>query len=83
MKAKEPIMAHSIKEIKTMPLSGTENGKIEIAVIEEPYGAGSASVASVGIFLDGSNSEPDWKVHLPKENIDGVIEALREAKAQI
>jgi len=76
-------MAHSVKEIKTLPLSGTKNGKIEVAVIEEPYGAGSASVASVGIFLDGGNDEPDWKVHLPKENIDEVIAALQEAKGQM
>jgi hypothetical protein len=76
-------MAHTVKEIKTLPLSGTENGKIEVAVIGEPYGAGSAPVASVGIFLDGNNAEPDWKVHLPKEDIDGVIAALQEAKAQL
>ncbi|WP_457602707.1 hypothetical protein [Nitratifractor sp.] len=72
-------MADKIKEIATMPLASTENGKIEVGVIEEPYGPGSASVASVGIFLDGSNDEPDWKVHLPKENIDGVIAALQKA----
>ena len=76
-------MAHTVKEIRTMPLSGTENGKIEVAVIEEPYGAGTAPVASVGIFLDGNNSEPDWKVHIPKEDIDGVIAALQEAKSAI
>jgi len=76
-------MAHTVKEIKTLPLSGTENGKIEVAVIEEPYGEGTAPVVSVGIFLDGKNADPDWKVHLPKEDIDGVIAALEEAKAQL
>ena len=76
-------MAHTVKEIKILPLSGTENGKIEVAVIEEPYGEGTAPVASVGIFLDGKNADPDWKVHLPKEDIDGVIAALEEAKAQL
>jgi hypothetical protein len=73
-------MAHEIKEIETMPLAGTESGKIEVAVIQEPYGAGSDAVASIGIFLNGGNDEPDWKVHIPQENIDGVIEALRKAK---
>jgi len=76
-------MAPNVQEIKTFPLAGTENGKIEVAVIAEPYGAGSAPVASVGIFLDSGNSEPDWKVHLPQENIDEVIAALQEAKARM
>jgi len=76
-------MADTVKEIKTLPLSGTENGKIEIAVIEEPYGTGSAAVASVGIFLDGNNNEPDWKVHIPADNIDEVVSALQEAKEQL
>jgi len=73
-------MSGKVKEIATLPLSSAEKGKIEVAVIEEPYGAGSTAVASIGIFLDGGNEEPDWKVHLPKEDIDGVIEALRKAK---
>ncbi|ADV45750.1 hypothetical protein [Nitratifractor salsuginis] len=73
-------MADKFNEIATLPLSSAEKGKIEVAVIEEPYGAGSEPVASIGIFLDGSNEEPDWKVHIPKENIDGVIEALKKAK---
>jgi hypothetical protein len=37
----------------------------------------------VGIFLDGKNTDPDWKIHLPKEDIDGVIAALVEAKEQL
>jgi hypothetical protein len=72
-----------MEEIKEFALSGTENGKIEVAIIKEPYGEGSAPVASVGIFLDSSNAEPDWKVHIPKEDIDKVIEALKEAKAKL
>ncbi|WP_457605269.1 hypothetical protein [Nitratifractor sp.] len=76
-------MSDKVTEIETMPLAGTKNGKIEVAVIEEPYGAGSAPVASVGIFLDGSNDEPDWKVHLPKENIDGVVAALQKAAEKL
>ncbi len=72
-----------MKEVKTLPLSSTEKGKIEVAVLEEPYGAGSEPVASIGIFLDASNDEPDWKVHIPKADIDAVIEALKEAKAKL
>ena len=69
-----------VNEIETFDISGTKNGKIEVAIITEPYGAGSEGVASIGIFLDKGNNEPDWKVHLPKDNIDGVIEALKKAK---
>ena len=76
-------MARRVNEIETIPLSSAEKGKIEVAVIEEPYGVGSEAVASIGIFLDGSNEEPDWKVHIPKDDIDGVIEALKRAKEAI
>jgi len=72
-----------MKEVKTLPLSSTEKGKIEVAILEEPYGAGSEPVASIGIFLDASNDEPDWKVHIPKADVDAVIEALQEAKAKL
>lgn len=72
-----------MEEVKEFALSGTQNGKIEIAIIKEPYGKGSDSVASIGIFLDSSNSEPDWKVHIPKEDIDKVVEALQEAKTKL
>ncbi len=69
-----------MKLIKELALEGTKNGKITIGVVEEPYGAGSNSVASVAILLNADSKEPDWKVHLPKENIDDVIVALTEAK---
>jgi len=72
-------MAGKIKEIGSMPLSGTENGKIEIAIIEEPYGKESEKVASIGIFLNADANEPDWKVHLPKTDIEGVIISLKKA----
>lgn len=67
--------------IKTFDLSGTKDGKITVSVISEPYGAKSDSVVSVGIALQGG--EPDWKVHLPKENIDEVILAIQEAKKSL
>ncbi|WP_297433849.1 hypothetical protein [Sulfurimonas sp.] len=65
---------------KTIPLNGTKNGVISVTKIEEPYGAGSGSVASVGISLAGNSNEPEWKVHIPLENIDAVIEALLALK---
>ena len=65
---------------KTIPLSGTKNGVISVTKIEEPYGAGSGTVASVGISLAGNADEPEWKVHIPLDNLDAVIEALSELR---
>ncbi len=64
----------------TLPLEGTKNGVISISKIEEPYGAGSNTVASIGISLAGKADDPEWKVHLPLGNLDAVIEALQKLK---
>jgi hypothetical protein len=52
-------------------------------VIEHPYGPKSESVVSVGISLQADAAEPDWKVHIPKANIDAVITALQKAKENL
>ena len=64
----------------TLPLEGTKNGVISISKIDEPYGEGSNTVASIGISLAGKADEPEWKVHLPLGNLDAVIEALQKLK---
>ena len=64
----------------TLPLEGTKNGVISISKIEEPYGEGSNTVASIGISLAGNADEPEWKVHLPLGNLDAVIDALQKLK---
>jgi hypothetical protein len=66
--------------IKKIPLAGTDNGMITVARLEEPYGEGSRPVASVGVWLSKTSEEPDWKVHIPFENLDEVIEALKKAQ---
>ncbi len=66
---------------KTIALSGTKNGVISVSKIDEPYGKDSASVASIGISLAGNADEPEWKVHIPLDNLDEVIEALNSLKA--
>ncbi len=76
-------MSGKVTEIAQMNLSGTKDGKITVTTIEEPYGAGSESVASIGIALQANAEEPDWKVHIPKANIDAVIDALQKAKASL
>jgi hypothetical protein len=65
---------------KTIALSGTKNGLISITKLENPYGDGSATVASIGISLNGDANNPEWKVHIPLDNIDEVIERLKELK---
>jgi hypothetical protein len=64
----------------TIALSGTKKGVISVTKIDEPYGKGSATVASVGISLTGNAAEPEWKVHIPLDNLDAVIEALSALK---
>jgi len=66
---------------KTIPLHGTKNGVISVTKIEEPYGEGSNTVASIGISLSGDSQKPDWKAHIPLENLDEVIKALEKLKS--
>jgi len=65
---------------KTIALSGTKNGVISVTKIKEPYGKGSETVASIGISLSGDANNPEWKVHIPLDNIDDVMKALAELK---
>jgi len=65
---------------KTIALSGTQNGVISITKLDNPYGEGSGTVASIGISLSGEANNPEWKVHIPLENVDEVIKALQELK---
>ena len=76
-------MSGTVTNIAEMNLSGTQDGKITITTIAEPYGPESESVASIGISLQAGADEPDWKVHIPKANIDAVISALQEAKKSL
>jgi len=75
-------MSGTVTPVDEMNLSGTK-GKITITTIDHPYGAKSESVVSVGISLKADANEPDWKVHIPKSNIEQVIEALKKAQATI
>ncbi len=76
-------MSGIVTNIDEMTLSGTKDGKITVTTVSEPYGPKSESVASIGISLQANAGEPDWKVHIPKANIDAVISALQEAKKSL
>jgi hypothetical protein len=68
--------------LKSFKLAGTKNGTISVSNIDEPYGNESKSVVSIGISLKGNSDEPDWKAHIPYDNLDDLIEALTEAREQ-
>jgi len=76
-------MSGTVTKINEMTLSGTKDGKITVTTVAEPYGPKSESVVSIGISLQAGAEEPDWKVHIPKANIDDVIAALQEAKKSL
>ena len=63
---------------KEIPLHGTENGKITIGELQEPYGEGSDAVVSVAVSLNGKDA--DWKIHIPYPNLEDVISALQEMR---
>jgi hypothetical protein len=65
-----------ILEIKEeFSLAGTKDGTISIGELKEPYGQNSDPVVSIAISLNGD--EPDWKVHIPYENLTDVISTLQ------
>jgi hypothetical protein len=76
-------MGTSLKVIKEIRLAGTSNGEISVGIIEEPYGMNSDSVVSIAVSLQSDSHDVDWKVHIPRENIDDIIEALKTAKAEM
>lgn len=65
-------------KITELELAGTKKGKILISNVTEPYGKDTQDVVSIAIALNGEDIQ--WKSHIPYENIDGVIEALKKAK---
>ncbi len=68
--------------ISTFDLSDTKKGKISVSHLAEPYGKDSQPVVSIGISLKGNVEDPDWKAHIPYDNLDELISALQEAKKQ-
>ena len=76
-------MSGTVTKVDEITLSGTKDGKITITTVSQPYGPKSESVASIGISLQAGATEPDWKVHIPKANIEAVIAALTEAKKSL
>ncbi len=66
--------------LKSFALADTKKGVISVSHIEEPYGDKSSPVVSIGISLKGDEGDPDWKAHIPYDNLDELIASLQEAK---
>lgn len=69
------------EQLSHFELAGTKGkGTISVAHVTEPYGPKSHPVVSIGISLKGDIENPEWKSHIPYENLDALIEALQLAK---
>jgi len=71
-------MAREFTLNKEITLNGTKSGTIKVGELTEPYGKTTDAVVSIAISL--SESESDWKIHIPYSNLDEVIQALQEMK---
>ncbi len=58
-------------------LHGTKKGGISLEKIEKPYGEKSTPVISIGIFMNKDSEKPDYKSHIPVENLKELIEELK------
>lgn len=65
---------------KIIPLIRSQRGIITLSHLSEPYGSGTPSVLNIGVSLSGDDRWADWKIHIPYEQIDELIAALKEAK---
>jgi len=72
-------MSKTTTPIKTIKLSQSNEGRITVVNITEPYGEFSTTVTSIGVSLE-DNKDPDWTVHIPVSKIDELIAALQEAQ---
>lgn len=63
-----------IETYKNIKLHASKNGKISVVNITNPYGMGSEDILSIGICL--KSNQPEWKVHIPYENLDELVETL-------
>ena len=75
-------MSKKVDIMHKINLANTKNGIITISHINEPYVDKSTPVVSIGISLSGNACEPDWKAHIPYENLDEVIKALESIKKE-
>lgn len=61
-----------------VPYKDRKNSSIVVAFLEEPYGKNTEPVVSVGCTLKGDADNPSWKVHVPINILEEVVEAMKE-----
>lgn len=59
-----------------IPYKNRKNSFITVKALKNPYGEGSDPVVSLGCTLKGDAENPTWKVHIPMDILEEVIEAL-------
>jgi hypothetical protein len=64
--------------MRAIPYKDRDKSFIVVKEIFEPYGPGTDSVVSVGCTLKGDVEDPTWKVHIPKNILGDVIQALKD-----
>lgn len=69
------------KIVETIKLHTAKNGAIKVAHIDHPYGKFSSPIISIGVLLSNSETKnPEWKIHVPYENLHNLIKALQKAE---
>ena len=74
-------MSEDLKQtnrLTMIPYKNRLKSYILVTEIEEPYGAGSDPVVSIGCTLKDEIYNPTWKVHVPRDLIPDLITVLQE-----
>ena len=65
-----------------IPYRNRDKSSIIVAYLEEPYGPGSDPVVSIGCTLKDDVDNPTWKVHVPIDILDDVINASKQVSSR-
>ena len=69
-------MTQKIDKI-VFPYTDKDGASITVKHLDEPYGAGSAPVISLGCSLKGKPDEPTWIVHIPMNLVPSVANSMQ------
>ena len=72
-------MSDKMRDQRVFKYADRKNAAISVCVIDEPYGASTESVVSVGCTLKGMPNVPTWVVHIPKHLAADVGYAIMQA----
>ena len=69
--------------MKTFKYENRDNSYITVVKVDNPYGADSESVVSVGCTLKGDLENPTWKVHIPAHLAQQVADEILQVSRMI